>query len=148
MNTNSHNSKPATVSRRGFLGRAAVTGGAVLLGSGLPARVWADQSPGGCGAPGLCDFPVPIPHFTSPPGQHFFFPGPVEGVDANHGHDPSVIFNFQGFIGQADLTLSGTGTDLHSGATGVYQFHTDMRFMDGVFIGTDGMERQGAFAFI
>jgi hypothetical protein len=64
------------------------------------------------------------------------------------GRDPSIIFNFKGFIGQADLLLTGTGTDLNTGATGPYQFHTDMRFMKGVFVGTDGTERKASFAFV
>ena len=33
----------AAVSRRGFFGRAAVAGSAVLLGSSIPSRVGADQ---------------------------------------------------------------------------------------------------------
>jgi hypothetical protein len=52
--------------------------------------------------------PEPIPHTIATPFGttiHFFFPGPVEGVDANTGHDPSVITNFKGIIGQADLLL-------------------------------------------
>jgi len=129
----------AALSRRSFFGRAAMTGGAVLLGSGIPGKVWAQEE----GLPGLCDFPVPIPHITSPPGAHFFFPAPV-----STGADPSVIFNFKGFIGQADLTLTGTGTDLTTEATKPYKFHTDMRFMHGVFVGTDQEERHGSFAFI
>jgi hypothetical protein len=59
-----------------------------------------------------------------------------------------VIFNFQGFIGQADMKLTGTGTDLTTGATAPYQFHTDMRFMNGAFVGTDGIQRKASFAFV
>src|SRR5215471_18660713 len=129
----------AALSRRSFFGRAAMTGGAVLLGSGIPGKVWAQEE----GLPGLCDFPVPIPHITSPPGAHFFFPAPV-----STGADPSVIFNFKGFIAQADLNLTGTGTDLTTGAAAPYHFHTDMRVMHGVFVGTDLIERKGSFAFV
>ncbi len=64
------------------------------------------------------------------------------------GRDPSVIFNFKGFVGAADLTLTGTGTDLQTGASVPYKFHTDMRFMHGVFVGTDLIERRGAFVFV
>jgi hypothetical protein len=129
----------AALSRRSFFGRAAMAGGAVLLGSSIPSKVWAQDE----GLPGLCDLPVPIPHITSPPGAHFFFPAPV-----STGADPSVIFNFKGFIGQADLTLTGTGTDLTTGASAPYHFHTDMRFMHGVFVGTDQEERHATFAFV
>jgi len=140
MRTVSTASKPkAALSRRNFFGRAAMAGGAVLLGSSIPSKVWAEDE----GLPGLCDLPVPIPHITSPPGAHFFFPAPV-----STGADPSVIFNFKGFIGQADLTLTGTGTDLTTGASAPYHFHTDMRFMHGVFVGTDQEERHATFAFV
>jgi len=143
------------VSRRGFFGRAALAGGAVLLGSGAPAKLLAEDNEG---PPGLCDLPVPIPHINTPPpgGAHFYFPGPVSGAMAPTdpsgahpgGRDPSVIFNFKGFVGQADFNLTGTGTDLETGASAHYLFHTDMRFMSGVFIGTDQIERHKTFAFV
>ena len=144
----------AGLSRRSFFVRAGAAGGAVLLSSSVPGKVWADDG-SSCG---LCDFPVPIPHINVPPpgGAHFYFAGPVDGsivaTDPSGAHpegrDPSIIFNFKGFIGQADLVLTGTGTDLNTGATGPYQFHTDMRFMKGVFVGTDGTERKASFAFV
>ena len=59
-----------------------------------------------------------------------------------------MIFNFKGFVGVADLNLTGTGTDLQTGANVPYGFHTDMRFMDGVFVGTDLIERHGSFVFV
>jgi len=166
----------AAVSRRGFFGRAAVAGSAVLLGSSIPSRVGAEdkkdkkedkknkkeedkkEEESRCGLPGLCDFPVPIPHINTPPpgGGHFYFPGPVDGSAAAtdpsgahpEGRDPSVIFNFKGFVGVADLNLTGTGTDLQTDASVPYGFHTDMRFMHGVFVGTDLIERQGSFVFV
>ena len=163
----------AAVSRRGFFGRAAVAGSAVLLGSSIPSRVGAEdkkedknnkkkedkkEEESRCGSPGLCDFPVPIPHINTPRppgGAHFYFPGPVDGsavptdpTTFPDGRDPSPIFNFKGFIGVADLDLTGTGTDLQTGASVPYGFHTDMRFMHGVFVGTDLIERQGSFVFV
>ncbi|HVH89531.1 MAG TPA: hypothetical protein VM912_22635 [Terriglobales bacterium] len=140
--------------------RQLITGAAsgLLLGSAFPKTAFArddDDDQGRC-ADGLCDFPVPIPHINTPPGAHFYFPGPVSGAawptDPSGAHpegrDPSVIFNFKGFIGLADLMLTGTGTDLHTGASVPYQFHTDMRFMHGVFVGTDLFERKASFAFV
>ena len=111
------------------------------------------------GPSSVCEMPDPIPHvFTNPFGNfHFFFPAPVEGTDAPNtdptgahanGRDPSVIYNFRGLVGQADLNLTGAGTNLSNGATAPYAFHTDMRFMKGEFVGTDGSTRRGAFAFI
>ena len=142
----------AGFSRRSFFGRAAATSGAMLLGSSLPVSLRAHDE----ALPGTDDFPVPIPHITTPPGAHFYFPGPVSGAAAPtdgsgvhpEGRDPSVIFNFKGVVAQGDFNLSGTGIDLTTGATAPYTFHADMRFMDGVFVGTDLVERRGAFAFV
>jgi hypothetical protein len=162
MNSTSLASKfVAGLSRRSFFGRAAIASSAMLLGSGIPAKIRAQENEDGastCGSPGLCDFPVPIPHINTPPpgGAHFYFPGPVSGAPAAtdpsgahpEGRDPSPIFNFKGFIGVADLNLTGTGTDLEANASVPYNFHTDMRFMHGVFVGTDLIERKGSFAFV
>jgi len=144
----------AALSRRSFFGHAAVAGGSVLLGSSITSKAWAEDEES-CG---VCDFPVPIPHINTPPpgGAHFYFPGPVDGSAAAtdpsgahpEGRDPSVIFNFKGFIGAADLELSGTGTDLTTGESAPYTFHTDMRFMRGIFLGTDEIARRGSFAFV
>jgi hypothetical protein len=95
--------------------------------------------------------PQPIPHTIATPFGttiHHFFPGPVEGVDPVTGHDPSEIFDFSGVIANADLLLSGTGTDLNTGDSAPYDFHTDMRFMKGQFVAADGNTHKGAFAFI
>jgi hypothetical protein len=155
MNSTSPTSKViAALSRRSFFASVAATGGTALLTASVPAKVWADEN--SCGVPGLCDFPVPIPHINVPPGAHFYFAGPVDGsavaTDPSGAHpegrDPSVIFNFKGFIGQADLLLTGTGTDLNTEVAAPYQFHTDMRFMHGKFVGTDGIERNASFAFV
>ena len=51
-------------------------------------------------------------------------------------------------IGQCDLNMSGTGTDTTTGVSAPYTFHTDMRFMAGRFLATDGRIHKGAFAFI
>ncbi len=126
-------------SRRQFFRSAAGAAGFLLL-----PDLWrpALANPGGT--------PTPIPRITPGPfgPLHFFFPGPVEGIDPNHGHDPSVITDFNGFIGEADLILTGTGTDTATSASAPYKFHTDMRFMLGEFVGTDGKQHRSAFAFI
>jgi len=152
------NNISAPISRRGFFGRAAVAGTGIMLSSGIPVEGLTPDGPGHCGTE-LCNLPVPIPHVAPTPfgtTLHGFFPGPVEGTATStdptgahpDGRDPSQIFNFEGFIGQADLILTGTGKDLATGATGRYQFHTDMRFMKGRFVGTDGTERRSTFVFI
>jgi hypothetical protein len=154
-NTSPSSKLIAALSRRSFFGRAAAAGGAALVSSSVPTKVWADDdSP--CGVPGLCNFPLPIPNINVPPDAHVYFAGPVDGSvvatdpsgEHPEGRDPSVIFNFEGFIGEADLNLTGTGTDLTTGTTAPYTFHTDMRFMQGKFVGTDGIERNASFAFV
>jgi len=137
------------MSRRQLLGTAG-TAGAILL-TGLPKVALADKPGSG--------IPNPLAHVNPPPGPpvHFFFPGPVDGsdfpTDPHHpspfsGRDPSTIYDFNGFIGNTDLDLSGIGTDMTTGDTDTYTFHTDMRFMKGVFIDTAGKTQNGAFAFI
>jgi len=94
--------------------------------------------------------PNPIPHLNPTPfgSIHAFSPGPADSTDPTTGHDPSLITDFKGLIGVADLNLTGTGTDTITGETAPYTFHTDMRLMQGEFVGTDGRHHRGAFLFI
>jgi len=144
---------------------AGVAGGGLLLGSAFPLTTFADdddEHAESFGAGELCSSPDPIPHVNEAVlagfgvKAHFFFPGPVEGTAAPSdptgphpgGRDPSAIYNFKGFIGGAELNLTGTGTDLTTGKSDRYSFHTDSRFMSGEFLGTDGRKHRGSFAFI
>ena len=137
------------VSRRNLIRGAAGTaaGAGFLLGSGLRMPALAQEA-----AQESCrDLPRPIPHITN--GHHFFFPGPPGGNPSdphapNAGFDPSTITDFNGMIGQADLNFGGTGTDLNTGDITPYTFHTDRRFMTGVFIGVDGLQHNGTLTFI
>jgi len=150
------------VSRRRFVG---ITAGAAsgVLGAGLwtPARGERDDDDDKRTAGRPCPEQNPIPHLNQAVigigGFRFFFPGPIDGSPAatdpepppqKAGRDPSTIFDFDGVVGQADLNLTGTGTDTTTGASAQYGFHTDMRFMMGKFVGTDGHLHRGAFAFI
>jgi len=85
-----------------------------------------------------------------------YFPGPIDGslfsTDGTgvhpEGRDPSTITNFAGVVGQVDAVFSGTGMDTTSGAQASYSFHTDTRFIQGQFIGSDEQIHRGTFAFI
>jgi hypothetical protein len=141
-----------SLSRRNLIRGAAGTaaGAGLLLGSGLRLSARADDEDEGnhnrCKA-----VPRPIPHITTPPGAHFFFPGPVDAnpmTSPNTGHDPSIITDFSGMIANADLIFSGMGTDLNTGASAKYDFHADMRVMDGVFLGLDSEQHRGTIGFI
>ena len=133
------------LSRRNLIRGAA--GAGLVVGSGLRAPALAEEAEHrDCPA-----VPRPIPHISSPPGAHFFFPGPVDAnptTSPNTGHDPSIITDFRGVVAQADLNLSGTGTDLNTGTSATYDFHTDMRFMSGVFLGLDNERHRGTIGFI
>ena len=59
------------------------------------------------------------------------------------GFDMSTITDFNGVVGGADIRGTARGSD---GTT--YSFDTDMRFMRGRYIATDGRLRDGAFAFV
>ena len=119
-----------SVSRRRFIKTAAGVTGAVL-GAELymPALTRAD-SPGGT--------PTPIPRggLGLPLDFRIFGFGP--------GAEPSSITDFKGFIGVTDV--QGMATNMMTGERILVD--TDMRFMDGVFIGTDGKMHQGTFGFI
>ena len=143
------------LSRRNLIRGAAGTaaGAGLLFGSGLPlpAALADDEDEKERHRNRCAAVPRPIPHITAPPGAHFFFPGPVDAsptTSPNTGHDPSTITDFSGVIGNADLIFSGKGTDLNTGASATYDFHADMRFMDGVFIGLDNERHRGSIGFI
>ena len=141
----------SSVSRRRFFGVTAAAAG-VTLGSSLwtPARAEPGEGEPSPGAPD------PIPHFFPGAHAHFFFPGHADGSASStdptgvhpNGRDPSTLFDFDGWIGQADLILTGTGTDTTTGVSVPYKFHTDMRFATGKFLGTDRQVHKGTFAFI
>ncbi len=147
------------VSRRGLFAGAGAAGAGLALSPALSLPVLADEDRDNA-IFGIRVSPNEIPHVTTlpfgPQKVHFYFPGNVEGGPAatdpfgtqTGGRDPSVVYDFHGVIGQADLNLHGMGTNLETGASEPYGFHTDTRFMRGEFVGTDGRSHQGAFAFI
>jgi len=144
------------LNRRNLIRGAAgtVAGAGFLVGSGLTLPALADDED--AEKHNKCKVLArPIPHITTPPGQHFFFPGPPDGSAPstfphfpNAGFDPSTITDFKGVIAQADLNLTGTGTDLNTDDSMPYMFHTDWRFFKGTFVGVDGLPHQGALSFI
>lgn len=93
--------------------------------------------------------PLPIPGGTPAlgGGYHVFAPGSVgfDPVDA----EPITITDFNGFIGLG--YLSGTVTQTNTSTSEVLTLpfvESDMRFMKGVYRGTDGGIHQGAFALV
>jgi hypothetical protein len=120
-----------SLSRRRFIKTAAGVAGAALSADlWMPALAHADSAGG---------VPVPIPHGgLGLPIDFRVFPfGP-------EGKEPITITDFNGLFGVTDV--QGMATDTSTGER--LLFDTDLRFMDGVFIGTDGRTHQGTFGLI
>ncbi len=91
--------------------------------------------------------PVPIPGATPVLGGvfHVFGPAAFDPIDA----EPSTITDFNGFDGLAYLSGQVTQTNTATGEVRTLPFvDSDMRFMKGVFRGTDGKIHHGAFALV
>lgn len=131
------------MSRRTFLGSAAFAGGAAVTASAwLPQVARADFD-------GVARvFPKPIGIGVAPFGIpiHHFPPFPVLGPAAIN--EPSQITDFNGMVGICRVTGAGTGTDLTTGATTRLNFQVDNGFMDGLYVGEDGLTHHGTFAFV
>jgi hypothetical protein len=131
------------ITRRGFLGTAALAGGAAATtGALLPQLAKADFDGVATVFPkpigiGVAPFGVPIHHFPPVPVQA---PGPI--------NEPSQITDFNGMVGICRVTGAGTGTDTATGATSRLTFQVDNGFMDGLYVGEDGRTHHGTFAFI
>ncbi len=78
---------------------------------------------------------------------HVYGPG-IPGFDPPDA-EPSTITDFNGTVGLAYISGMCTRTNTKTGEVRRLPFvNSDMRFMKGVFRGTDGRIHQGAFAFI
>ena len=129
---------PVPVSRRQFARTAAGTAFAAVVGS----RLWT---------PSLVEAasfaPVPIPGGTPALGgaYHVFGPAAFDPIDA----EPATITNLNAAVGLAYVSGMVTQTNTKTGEVVRLPFvDSDMRFMQGVFRGTDGKVHQGAFAFV
>jgi hypothetical protein len=123
------------LSRRAFVGGAAAAAAGASLGSGLlwPAAGSAAALSGR--APKPTTNAVVIEGLTF----HFTFFG--------RGMDPSVITDFKGSVGVADVRGKGTARN-PDGSVETLLFDTDMRFMKGVYVGKDGAFHRGTFGFV
>ena len=128
---------------------AGVAGLAVGAGLWLSPSAWGDDD----------DKPVdpkPIPDTTTTPlGKiNHRFPGPADKpIDVPpppfpSGGEPSLITDFNGFIGVIDATGTGTGTDTKTGTKTPLFWAVDNRFMTGVYVGVDGKKHKGTFIFV
>ena len=124
------------MARRTFLQTSAGLTGAVLsVGQWAPA-LGAELSSG----------PKPIPNGIDFLGNGNVFHVGVPGPEFGHNEEPSLITDFKGTVGIA--RVQGTGVGTQGGKRANYSFDTDMRFMDGLYVGVDGKQHQGTFALI
>jgi hypothetical protein len=102
--------------------------------------------------PALARAAKPSSSAPVPTSNTVVIPGPTGDVTFHltffgDGVDPSSINDFNGFVGVADVQGTGTATN-PDGATETLLFDTDMRFMNGVYVGADGAVHKGAFEFV
>jgi len=129
---------PIPMSRRRFARTAAGGAFAAAVGS----RLWT-TSP----VEAASFAPVPIPGGSPALGgaYHVFGPAAFDPIDA----EPVTITNLNAAVGLAYVSGMVTQTNTKTGEMRRLPFvNSDMRFMQGVFRGTDGKVHQGAFAFV
>ncbi len=125
-------------SRRNFIaGAVGAAGLAIAPNLAFPIPAEAEGT-----GPGLFCSPSPSPivggmELLGPGTElfHIFLPAP--------GSEVSTVGNFKGSVGLA----SGHGTGTINGDTPV-TFANDTRFMAGTYVGQDGKQRKGTFAFV
>jgi hypothetical protein len=135
------------LSRRSLIRGAAGT----VLGAGLvrPKVIHAADDDGEVEGAG-CVGPNPIPGGVVglKPYGIFIHHNPLNPAKALADiSDPSQITDFDGFVGLTHIRGGGMGTDA-TGAMTRLAFQADMGFSQGRFIGTDGQQHRGTFAFV
>jgi hypothetical protein len=121
-------------SRGQFMRRSAVAvGGVASLGAVRPGAAFA-RSAGD---------PRPIPGgfsdtFSLVPKDPF-----IHVLPPQLGFEMSTITDLNGVVGGAEIQGTAHGSDGTS-----YDFDTDMRFMQGTYVGLDGRVRKGSFGFV
>ena len=124
------------LSRSQFLRRsAAALGGVAGLGLADPLTAFAKGKSAG--------MPNPIPggfdsNFQLVPSDPF-----VHVLPPGIGFEMSTITDFNGVVGASEIRGTARGSD-----GSVWDFDTDMRFMDGQYVDTTGRLQHGTFGFI
>ena len=133
--------------------RNLLRGAGFSLGVGLATPKWlrADDDDRDDSEHGACVGPNPIPGGIAPlkPFGIFVHHNPLNSANplANI-NDPSQITDFDGFVGLTHIRGGGTGINTVTGATAPLAYQADMGFSQGKFIGTDGRQHRGTFAFV
>jgi hypothetical protein len=131
------------MTRRTFLGTAAIAGGAAATaGMWLPQLVAADTDE-------LATvFPRPIPGGVSAFGVHIHHYPPLPLLGSGPINEPSAITDFNGIVGITRVIGSGIGTNIETGAQARLSYQVDNGFNTGLYVGEDGQTHHGSFAFI
>lgn len=136
----SETTKTDRTQRQGLARRHLIAGAAGLTGTAVGGG-WLVGAPAASAQPAhnrhlstAAARPIPGGFQLTPGGEvfHVFLPGTGE---------PSTITNFKGNVAAAIIDGRGTG------ANAAHAFEVDVRFMDGTFIGLDGRQSVGTFAF-
>jgi hypothetical protein len=125
------------LSRRRFLRTAAgLTGGVIASRLLFPTWAWAQR---------LAD-PKPIPGGTTVViGNESFF---IHAFPPASENEPSEITDFEGYVGKCRVLGTGTGTNTDTGEQMSLLHRTDLGFMKGTYVGTDGKHHHGTFNFV
>lgn len=130
------------VSRRQFL--ASTAGAAAALAA---PQFWttalADSDKKSLVSPKPIPGGITVP--VTPPVSIHHYPF---GQSKTPFDDPSEITDFDGFVTNCRVKGTGTGTDHTTGARTPLQFQVDNGFMAGKYVGVDGKQHHGTFAFI
>jgi hypothetical protein len=128
-----------------------VASAGTLLGSGFLSPKSAHAANGALPVIVEGHRPNPIPGGVAPfaPFGIFIHHNPLNPAMALADiHDPSQITDFNGFVGLTHIRGGGTGTNTSTGATTPLAFQADMGFSQGKYMGADGHQYQGTFAFV
>jgi hypothetical protein len=138
------------IGRRQLSRRNLIYGAGAIAGAGLlrPGPVFADDS-----EHPACALANPIPGGGAPfkPFGVVVHHNPLNAANrlaVVHINDPSQITDFDGFVGLTNIHGGGTGTNTVTGESTILGFRADMGFSKGKFIGVDGRQHQGTFAFV
>jgi hypothetical protein len=121
-------------SRSQFLRRGAVAAGGIA-GLGLLDPMAAFGRSAGDPSPIPGGFAEDFSLVTHDPFFHALPPG--------YGFEMSTITDLNGVVGASEIRGTARGSDGTA-----YTFDTDMRFMQGTYVDTDGQVRKGSFGFI
>ena len=138
------------IGRRQLSRRNLIYGAGAIAGAGLlrPGPVFADDN-----EQAACALANPIPGGVTPfkPFGVVVHHNPLNAANrlaVANINDPSQITDFEGFVGLTNIHGGGTGTNTVTGESTILGFRADMGFSKGKFIGVDGRQHEGTFAFV